>query len=196
MWQYSDYGGQQDLNVDLTGITDNGYTKNTNPMVTKPADKPVVNNKVQPNTYTVKSGDSWWSIATAHGLTMYQLAAMNNASINTVIHPGQVLTLKQTTASVDKPQVITKGSTWKDSLGDTWHNESGTFTSNTWLHLRWGAKPYASTIAYLGPGATIKYDAWSRHDGFVYLRQPRGNGQYGYIACRDARTNEPYGTFQ
>lgn len=25
MWQYSDYGGQQDLNVDLTGITWNGY---------------------------------------------------------------------------------------------------------------------------------------------------------------------------
>lgn len=25
MWQYSDYGGQQDLNVDLTGITFNGY---------------------------------------------------------------------------------------------------------------------------------------------------------------------------
>lgn len=25
MWQYSDYGGQQDLNVDLTGITHNGY---------------------------------------------------------------------------------------------------------------------------------------------------------------------------
>ncbi len=25
IWQYSDYGGQQDLNVDLTGITHNGY---------------------------------------------------------------------------------------------------------------------------------------------------------------------------
>ena len=25
IWQYSDYGGQQDLNVDLTGITYNGY---------------------------------------------------------------------------------------------------------------------------------------------------------------------------
>ena len=25
IWQYSDYGGQQDLNVDLTGITWNGY---------------------------------------------------------------------------------------------------------------------------------------------------------------------------
>lgn len=25
MWQYSDYGGQQDLNVDLTGVTWNGY---------------------------------------------------------------------------------------------------------------------------------------------------------------------------
>ena len=28
IWQYSDYGGQQDLNVDLNGITNNGYTQN------------------------------------------------------------------------------------------------------------------------------------------------------------------------
>ena len=141
LWQYSDYGGQQDMNVDLTGITNNGYTQNK-----QDAPKPAQPVK-QPN-------------------------------------PNQ------------KAEVITRNSIWKDNMGDVWHSESGTFTSNTWLHLRWGAKPYSSTIAYVGPGTVIKYDAWSRHDGFVYLRQPRGNGQYGYLVARDASNNQPLGQFK
>ena len=141
LWQYSDYGGQQDMNVDLTGITNNGYTQNK-PAAPKPA-QPVK----QPN-------------------------------------PKQ------------KAEVITHNSVWRDNMGDTWHSEKGTFVANTWLHLRWGAKPSSSSIALIGPGSVIKYDAYSRHNGFVYVRQPRGNGQYGYVAVRNAYTNEAYGTFK
>lgn len=86
--------------------------------------------------------------------------------------------------------------TWKDDLGDTWHAEDGKFTSNTPLHLRWGARPSASVIAVLPAGSTIKYDAWSRGSQFVYIRQPRGNGQFGYVAVRDAKTGEAYGKFE
>lgn len=88
------------------------------------------------------------------------------------------------------------GLTWKDSLGVVWHGENGKFTANTDLHLRWGATPRSSVIAVLHNGDVIKYDAWARTNGFVYLRQPRANGQYGYVACRDARTNEAYGSFE
>lgn len=83
-----------------------------------------------------------------------------------------------------------------DDLGDHWTYENGTFTSNTPLHLRWGARPSASVIAVLPAGSTIKYDAWSRGRDFVYIRQPRGNGKYGYLAVRDAKTNEVYGSFK
>lgn len=83
-----------------------------------------------------------------------------------------------------------------DSLGDHWVFENGTFTSNTPLHLRWGARPSASVIAVLPAGSKIKYDAWSRGKDFVYVRQPRGNGQFGYVAVRDARTGEAYGSFK
>ena len=41
----------------------------------------------------------------------------------------------------------------------------------------------------------IKYDAWSRGNEFVYVRQPRGNG-YGYVAVRDAHTGKAYGKFE
>lgn len=83
-----------------------------------------------------------------------------------------------------------------DGLGDRWVYENGVFTSNIAINLRWGARPSSSLIATLPAGSTIKYDAWSRHGNYVWLRQPRGNGQYGYLVCRDAKTGEPFGSFK
>ena len=90
---------------------------------------------------------------------------------------------------------ISSDETWTDNLGDTWHREVGRFTSNRPLTLRWGALPTSTAIAELPAGSVIDYDAWSRRDGEVWIRQPRGNGQYGYLPCRNAVTNEAYGTF-
>lgn len=85
---------------------------------------------------------------------------------------------------------------WVDALGDRWFEQKATFISNCALHLRWGATTSSSVIGVLPAGSVIKYDAYSRHGGYVWLRQPREHGQYGYIACRDANTNEAYGTFK
>jgi len=38
-------------------------------------------------------------------------------------------------------------------------------------------------------------DAFSRHVGYVWIRQPRENG-YGYMAVRDTKTNQPFGKFE
>ncbi|MFD1429706.1 LysM peptidoglycan-binding domain-containing protein [Lacticaseibacillus mingshuiensis] len=43
------------------------------------------------STYTVQSGDSWWSIAYKYGMSMYTLAANNGKTISSVIYPGDVL---------------------------------------------------------------------------------------------------------
>lgn len=44
--------------------------------------------------YTVKSGDSFWSIANKYGLSMYTLASQNGLSINSMIHPDTKLLIK------------------------------------------------------------------------------------------------------
>ena len=46
--------------------------------------------------YTVKAGDSWWSIAASQmgdGMKMYELAQLNGKTIESVIHPGDTLKL-------------------------------------------------------------------------------------------------------
>lgn len=167
-------------------VADSNKGNKVNNQVTKPVPQP---HQSVSQTYTVRYGDSWWSIANRHNMSMYTLASINGRSINSMLYPGQVLKLNQVQASNNS------GATWKDNLGVTWHSEKGTFTSNTWLHLRWGATPNSSSIAVLGPNSEIKYNAWARTHGFVYVRQPRSNS-YGYIAVRNAVTNQPYGTFK
>ena len=188
--------GGLDGNVDLTGITDNGYTKNTSQTVKQPAHnqttapaKPVQSN----GTYTVRAGDSWWAIANAHGMNMYALASINGKSITSVIYPGQVLKL---TTSTRQSNPVKSGSSWRDALGDTWHSERGTFTASTWINLRWGARTTSSPITTLAPGSQIKYDAWSNHGGYVWVRQPRAHGGYAYLAVRNANTHHPFGSFK
>ena len=47
-------------------------------------------------TYTVKAGDSFWKIAErelGNGMKMYDLARANKMTIQSVIHPGQILKL-------------------------------------------------------------------------------------------------------
>ncbi|MCT0494643.1 LysM peptidoglycan-binding domain-containing protein [Lactiplantibacillus plantarum] len=41
--------------------------------------------------YTVKSGDSWWTIARRNGMSMTRLAGQNGKTIYTTIYPGQRL---------------------------------------------------------------------------------------------------------
>ena len=50
--------------------------------------------KPEPKVYTVRPGDSPWSIATAHDLSLADLAALNDAPADwrgVTIHPGDVL---------------------------------------------------------------------------------------------------------
>ena len=58
--------------------------------------KPVKNTNT--SSYLVKPGDSWWSIAAKHGLSMYALAQRNGKTIYTVIHPGDKLTISGQTS--------------------------------------------------------------------------------------------------
>lgn len=125
MWQFGSNWYGIDGSVDLVGFMGktSGDVKNNTPV------KPVTPNKsnqtnAKNTTYKVVSGDSWWGIANRVGLDMYQLAKLNGKTINSVIHPGQVLKIKGTIKNNAKPvakKVKTSSSTkaYNVKPGDT-----------------------------------------------------------------------------
>lgn len=56
--------------------------------------KRVTNHSASHKYYTVKSGDSWWSIARRNGMSMTKLASQNGKTIYTTIYPGQRLVVR------------------------------------------------------------------------------------------------------
>lgn len=111
MWQFADNWHGTDGNVELVSVI-KGDVKNA------VAVKPTVT--VSGSYYTIRPGDSWWSIATRHGMDMYQLAQLNGMSINTVIHPGQKIKVKGTIKNGAKPVKNTNTSSYVVKPGDSW----------------------------------------------------------------------------
>lgn len=79
MWQFADNWHGTDGNVELVSVI-KGDVKNAVAVKTTVT--------VSGSCYTIQPGDSWWSIAAKHGLSMYALASRNGKTIYTVIHPG------------------------------------------------------------------------------------------------------------
>ncbi|MEK5205225.1 N-acetylmuramoyl-L-alanine amidase [Bacillus sp. FSL R10-2789] len=78
--------------------------------------------------------------------------------------------------------------------------ERGTFTLNTTINLRTAPFGSASLIATLSKGQSISYDGYGmEHDGHVWIRQPRANGAYGYLATgksANGKRVDYWGTFK
>lgn len=81
-----------------------------------------------------------------------------------------------------------------------WTTENATFTIGVdAINLRTDTNPNAKLIATLKRGQQVKYNAWKIVNGYLWIRQPRGNG-YGYLATGPAngkgRTAAAWGTFK
>lgn len=89
-----------------------------------------------------------------------------------------------------KPQPIPNS--WKDELGVTWYKEDGKFTVTApeGIVLRWGATTKSTKIAVLPKGSVVKYDAFCHSGGYVWIRQPRGNGQHGYLPTGESKNGK------
>lgn len=111
MWQFADNWHGTDGNVELVSVI-KGDVKNA------VAVKPTVT--VSGSYYTIRPGDSWWSIANRFGMDMYQLAQLNGMAINNVIHPGQKIKVKGTIKNGAKPVKNTNTSSYLVKPGDSW----------------------------------------------------------------------------
>ena len=108
--------------------------------------KPSVSTPTKPapnqtsTSYTVKSGDSLWTIATKHGLSVAQLKSMNNLSSD-IIYPGQQLKVSGN-ASVSTSTNQTPTQSTPSQTANSYTVKSG--------DSLWGiAKKYGTSVAQL-----------------------------------------------
>ena len=79
-----------------------------------------------------------------------------------------------------------------------WIAENGTFILGMPLPLTVNDSGSGALIANLPKGSAIKYDAFRHANGYVWIRQPRGNG-YGYMATgysKNGKRQDYWGTFK
>ena len=82
--------------------------------------------------------------------------------------------------------------------GINWISEKWHFVTNTPIYLRTAPTVQSDKIALLGTGSCIQYDAYGYKDDYVWLRQPRADGTYGYLAsgkCVGHRRTSYWGSF-
>lgn len=197
IWQYADNwkGLNVDGNVQFTKVISNGSVTKKTPIKQANATTNKANGvKKLPksNTYTVKKGDSWASIAKTYGIDVNGLAKLNNANTKTMLHPGQKLKLTGNVSGVSTKKKATKKT--KKAKKDSWIKKNGYFRLNTTIKLRLKASTSSKVVSTLYRGQVIKFDAYKISGGYVWLRQKRSNG-YGYIASGVAKNGKRVSTW-
>ncbi|WP_425507451.1 CHAP domain-containing protein [Streptococcus pacificus] len=98
--------------------------------------------------HVIQNGDSFYSIAQQYGMDMYELAAMNNLDVSSLILPGQVLTVSTPAPAPVEVSQGTEGYTGSYPIGQcTW----GVQQLAPWVGEWWGnGGDWAGTASWLG----------------------------------------------
>jgi len=113
--------------------------------------------------HIVRRGDTLWSIARSHGVTMESIASSNGLSSDDTLAVGQVLAIPGTTtlASTDTQVIDTRSTTYVVRRGDTLSNIATKFRVRLTDLLGWNdlnsrsvIKPGQRLVMYVAPRST------------------------------------------
>ena len=180
--------GGLDGNVDLTGITDNGYTSSDNPKANTPAIK---DGKVANDTpkHEIKAGDKVKvKFSAKHWSTGQRIPSwvtgktykVKSVSGNKVLLSGinswiakssvEILQTKPVASIVKLPKGVKR--------------ESGTFTANTILRV-WNRPGMSYTGVNYYRGESVQYQGYIRNGNYIYAAYQSAGGAWHYVAVRE-----------
>ena len=147
------------------------------------------NSEVKYDAYRTEGQYTWLRQPRANGQYGYLVGRDNGQAWGTFKEESA----KATTPVANKPvqQTTPKQVTTNNA---TWTKQNGTFITGGAINLRTGASTTSPIIETLPINTVIKYDAYYRSGNYVWLRQPRANGQYGYLVGR--LNNQAWGTYR
>ncbi|MCT3386342.1 GH25 family lysozyme [Lactobacillus johnsonii] len=138
------------------------------------------NSEVKYDAYRTEGQYTWLRQPRANGQYGY-LVGRNNGQAWGTFKEGSA---KATNAVANKPVQQTTPKQVNTNNNASWTKQNGTFITGGAINLRTGASTTSPIIETLPINTVIKYDAYYRSGNYVWLRQPRANGQYGYLVGR------------
>lgn len=185
--------GGLDGNIDLTGVTDNGYTHSDNPKTNTPA---VETGKIADNTpkHEIKAGDKvkvkfsakhWTTGQNIPSWVIGKTYKVKSVSGNKVLLSGINSWIAKSNVEIlmTVKKITSHNKTYKDGKW-TIHAEDGTFTANSSLSV-WYWPGYRSTGARYYSGESVHYYGWVRNGRYVYVAYRASDGLTHYLAVRE-----------
>lgn len=180
--------GGLDGNIDLTGITDNGYTSTDKPKTDTPATDAGKTANDTPKR-DIKSGDKvkvkfsakhWSTGENIPSWVLGQTYAVKSVSGSKVLLSGinswiarsnvQILQTKPVASTVKLPTGVKR--------------ESGTFTA--WSTLRvWNRPGTSYTGVNYYHGESVRYQGYIRNGNYIYVAYQSAGGAWHYVAVRE-----------
>ena len=148
------------------------------------------NTEVKYDAYRTEGQYTWLRQPRANNEYGY-LVGRNNGQAWGTFKEGSA---KATNTVANKPVQQTTPKQVTTNNNASWTKQNGTFITGGAINLRTGASTTSPIIETLPINTVIKYDAYYRSGNYVWLRQPRANGQYGYLVGR--LNNQAWGTYR
>ncbi|MDT9590834.1 GH25 family lysozyme, partial [Lactobacillus gasseri] len=158
------------------------------------------NSEVKYDAYSTKGNYTWLRQPRANNQYGYLVGRANGQDWGTFkIAPVANHVTKPTTNTAKPAQNVNKPSqpvhvNTNNNVNNNWTKQNGVFITGGAINLRTGASTNSKVIALLPTNTEIKYDAYRTTGQYTWLRQPRANGQYGYLVGRD--NGRAWGTFK
>ncbi|MFT9451132.1 MAG: GH25 family lysozyme [Liquorilactobacillus ghanensis] len=202
--------GGLDGDVDLLGITQNGYGSNGKSSqggtAVKPDSKtPAINNGQAANNtpksdiaagYTVKvnfGASRWANGALIPSWVKGQSYKVQQVSGNKVLLAGILSWISK--SDVEILQTSQQANSVSSNLPAGVHAQNGYFHPNQCLMV-WTSAGYGPTGVHYYPGESIHYSGYIRNGAYIYVVYQSASGHWRYVADRRAATSYPLGWFE